>query len=193
MKCLHCGYRFRVGTTCPSCGESKIGPEDAHVSQITCGKCGIRYDFGEYCPSCGNSNPVRDSELLARNFAKDNVDRMKPKSWVIVVSKIGIMYYSILSIKIVSELIEEKYSLVNIILVALFVARIFLFINLIQMKKWALRGLRILSTISMLSMALDPVLWFPIDPPPFYNSFLSPDLLRVLMADIPLSAFSPFE
>lgn len=161
VKCSNCGFRFNAGKTCPSCGhnDSEIGsPERAHASRIKCGKCGFRYDFGEYCPSCGNSNPVRDPEILAQNYAKNYVDRTKPKSWVLVVSIIGIVYnvffsfvYSFLAYR------EFKYnpqsSLIYIVLFVLSVASILLFINLLRMKKWAVWGLRILGTISTILLA----------------------------------------
>lgn len=172
MTCRKCGLRYDSGETCPSCGHTNIDPAtqklalanqinrgDTVKPEVICNKCGFRFNSGKTCPSCGHANSIKDPESRARNNPGNYVYRPKPKTWVLIVSIMGIIFNMIFSLvtgylALLGSRLSPIFSVLMIVLLISSIASIFLFINLLRMKKWAVWALRILYTLNLIMLAI---------------------------------------
>ncbi len=172
MTCRKCGLRYDSGETCPSCGHTNIDPAAQRLTpanrsnpietpkpEVLCNKCGFRFNSGKTCPSCGHTNSNKDPEYRARQNPKNYVYRPIPKTWVLVMSIIGIIYSGISSLlSVLLMYLGSKggliFSVLGAFLLVFSLLDIFLFINLLRMKKWAVWAMRILQTLTIVLLAV---------------------------------------
>ncbi len=188
MECSNCGQNFDTGATCPSCRHdvdpaaqnSPSAEKGARIGtpkpKVLCNSCGFRYNSGKTCPSCGHTNSVSDPEFLARQDKKNYDYRPKVKTWVLVISIIGIvtnlisiiingLYLAKLrdayrevfpKLTVFFRVLWDNYTgrLLIVALVSCFLS-IFLFVNLLRMKKWAVWVFRTLNTFTFVLQAME--------------------------------------